>query len=1058
MSPLVAVPQPKLNKANRYWRGVRASKRHLSRAAISEVSDSFPSDIRPHAVVSLLGVHIRGLLDSGASISCLGANGLQRVEQMGLKLKKITQSVHTADGTAQPVIGYINIPIEFKNKSRLICLYVVPSLSQDLYLGMDFWKKFGLAPMMVNEVTASPHVPSPIETASPEIHVLSAEQQAILDAVKNEFLASDKAGLGKTTVLKHRIDVGDATPIKQRHHFVSPVIQEALNAEVDSMLERGIIEESKSAWSSPVLVIKKPDGKRRFCLDCRAVNNVTVKDAYPMPIIDGILASLHETVYISSIDLKDAFWQIELDEQSKDKTAFTVPGRPLYQFVRMPFGLCNAPQTMCRLMDKVINSELREYVFVYIDDLLVVSKCFDTHITRLKAVAKCLREANLTINVLKSKFVMKEIKYLGHLVGHGQIKADPGKVDAITNFPVPNTVRQVRRFLGMCGWYRRYIAGFAATASPITDLLGKQHARFVWSDAAQMAFDKLKQSLTSAPVLSHPDFTRPFVIQCDASNTGVGGVLYQLDEEGEEHPIAFMSHKLNSAQRNYSVTEQECLAAMLSLKKFRGYVEGMTFKIVTDHASLKWLMSQKDLTGRLARWSLKLQAFDFTIEHRKGSANLVPDALSRVFVDELAATTPVVCPLDLDDPAFDDNEYLALKAKIEAAQGTLPDLQVRDRQVYIRTQRRIGDINAENTYWKLWVPASMTANTIKHAHEPPLASHPGIGKTLERLKRQFYWPKMGRQVVQFVKGCQVCKETKAPNVTLRPPMGSQIKADRPWQRLYIDFLGPYPRSKAGNTTLFIVLDQFTKFVMLKPMRKASATAVTKFLEEDIFNLFGVPESIWSDNGVQFTSKEFRGLVEKFGIKHIRTATHSPQSNASERVNRSILAAIRSYVATDQQNWDANISAISGALRNNVHEATGYTPHYLVFGKHFIQHGSCYRLLRELEALPESDIDVLPETEFRLLVEERVRKSLDAAYERHRSAYNSRSRNITFVPGQEIYRRNFQLSNFAKGVNAKLGKQWSKARIVRQIGNSMYELEDLSGKGISLPYHAKDLKQ
>lgn len=436
-------------------------------------------------------------------------------------MKDIKTSVHTADGAAQAVLGFVDVEIKYSNKSRKIRLYVVPSLSQELYLGIDFWREFGLAPVMIEELRTVDNTPH-IEDRDPNTHDLSKDQQTLLDSVKNEFLSSEIAGLGKTTVLQHRIDVGTAQPIKQRHHFVSPAVLAILNAEVDSMLSRGIIEESKSAWSSPVLVFKKPDGKKRFCLDCRAVNKVTIKDAYPMPIIEGIFASLHETVYISSIDLKDAFWQVELEPSSRDKTAFTVPGRPLYQFVRMPFGLCNAPQTMCRLMDRVIKSSLREFVFVYMDDLMVVSMSFDTHVDRLRTVAKCLREANLTINVGKSKFSMNEIKYLGHIVGNGCIKADPGKEDAISNFPVPRTVRQVRSFLGMCGWYQRYISGFAAIAAPMTDLLGK-HTRFEWKEDAQASFEKLKACLTTAPVLSHPDFTKPFVIQCDASKTGGGG-------------------------------------------------------------------------------------------------------------------------------------------------------------------------------------------------------------------------------------------------------------------------------------------------------------------------------------------------------------------------------------------------------------------------------------------------------------------------------------------------------------------------------------------------------
>lgn len=1014
-----------------------------------------PNDARPHATVSLHGVHLLGLLDSGASISCLGQNSLHRVEQLGLKMKKIYQTVHTADGSAQTVLGFVDVCLEFKGKSRTVRLYIIPSLKQELYLGIDFWREFGLAPTMIEEIDGVSQGAQPKQHSETKQHVLSEEQSAELESVKRGFLTSDLVGLGKTSHIRHRIDVGTAAPIKQRHHFVSPAIQQILNREVDSMLERGVIEESESAWSSPALVVRKSNGKMRFCLDCRAVNKVTKKDAYPMPIIDGILASLHETVYITSLDLKDAFWQIEMDPESREKTAFTIPGRPLYHFVRMPFGLCNAPQTMCRLMDKVIPTELREWVFVYIDDLLVVSQTFEDHLKRLKIVAKCLREANLTINLQKSNFCTTEIRYLGHIVGGGCIKPDPGKVDAIWNFPVPRTVRQVRSFLGMCGWYQRYIAGYAAIASPITDLLSK-HPKFIWTDKAQSAFEKLKVCLTSAPVLSHPDFTKPFVIQCDASKTGVGGVLYQVDESGAEHPIAFMSRKLNSAQQNYSVTEQECLAAILSLKKFRGYVEGMSFKIVTDHASLKWLMSHKDHSGRLARWSLKLQSFDFTIEHRKGKENVVPDALSRVHADEISISP--LTPLNLDDEAFDDPEYAVLRDKALDNSTQTPDLEVRGKGLFVRKHHQPLDQTLDVSIWKLWVPNRLVRSVIAAAHEPPLSSHSGVGKTLEKLKRTYFFPKMAVQVAEFVQTCTVCKETKAPNITLRPPMGKRVTADRPWQRLFIDFLGPYPRSKRGNAYLFIALDQFSKFVLLKPMRKATAIEVTKYLESDVFHVFGVPESIWSDNGVQFISKEFKSLLGQYGITHIRTASHAPQSNASERVNRSILAAVRAYLEKGQQTWDEEISAIGSALRNNIHDATGFSPHYLVFGQHFLSHGSCYRLMRELAALPEGDIEILSPPDFRQIVGDKVRKNLEAAYDRHQKSYNTRCRQVDFSVGQEIFRRNFQPSNFQQGHNSKLAKQWLKARIVKKIGTAMYELEDMSGKRLKVAYHAKDLKQ
>lgn len=324
-------------------------------------------------------------------------------------------------------------------------------------------------------------------------------------------------------------------------------------------------EVSNSSWNSPITLVQK-GSKNRLCLDVRKLNSRTIKDAYPLPHIEGILSRLQDTTFISAIDLKDAFWQIPLEEKSREKTSFTVPGRPLYQFTVMPFGLCNAAQRMCRLMDKVIPSVIRSNVFVYLDDLLVCSASFEEHIILLGDVAKCLDRANLTINVEKSKFCYKEVRYLGFVVGNGLIRTDDQKVKAVAEFPEPKTPRQLRRFLGMTGWYRRFVRDYASVAAALHDCLTKDRVKkFSLTLEAKHSFECLKQCLISAPVLRNPDFSRKFYIQCDASSQGVGGVLFQIDDEGNEHPISYMSAKLNKAQRNYSVTELECFAAVLSV-------------------------------------------------------------------------------------------------------------------------------------------------------------------------------------------------------------------------------------------------------------------------------------------------------------------------------------------------------------------------------------------------------------------------------------------------------------------------------------------------------------
>lgn len=1003
-------------------------------------------DPRPYATININNTEVRGLLDSGASISCMGKDVFGTLQRCGLAWKEQPDKVQVANGQQQQIRGYADAQVSFRGITKRIRFFLIPSLSQHLYLGIDFWQAFQLLPQL-DEIAVE--VP-----ATPNMHVLSLEDEARLEAIKATFPSGEKEGLGRTNLLKHAINTGDATPTKQRYHAVSPAVQEKMWTEVDRLLDLGIIEPSQSAWSSPVTIVTKANGKARLCLDARQLNKATVKDAYPTPLIDGIISRLNDTRYISSIDLKDAFWQIELEDAAREKTAFTVPGRPLYQFVRMPFGLCNAGQSMCRLMDLVIPSAMRDYVFVYIDDLLVVSADIETHLERLRVVAECLRMANLSINVEKSKFCMRSIKYLGHIIGDGQIKPDPGRVKCIVEFPTPVTVKQVRRFLGMSGWYQRYISNYAAVASPITDTL-RNATHFRWTPEAQQAFEALKLKLTTAPVLTHPDFAKHFYIQCDASATGVGGVLFQLDGD-DEHPIAFMSKKLNSAQRNYSVTEQECLAAILCVKKFRCYVEGMPFTIITDHASLKWLMSQKDLTGRLARWSLSLQAFDFEIEHRKGSANVVPDTLSRALIEEVEVA--VAEPIELTDPAFQSDEYVKLRVQMEAEAERLPDISVRDGVIYKRTEARTGNNLIDMSFiWKVWVPGDLRTKVMTDAHNPPTAGHGGADRTTELIRRLYYWPGLGRDVRNFVAACTTCKEVKAPNQTLRPPMGKHRPAERPFQHLYIDLLGPYPRSKRGNAYIAIVLDQLSKFVWLKPLRKATAAKVVEFLEADVFHLVGAPETILSDNGVQFLSRDFLSLLSRYGVRPINTGSHAPQANASERVNRSILSSIRAYIEADQSTWDVHVSAIACSLRNSIHATLGKSPYFVAFGQHMIQHGGVYPLLRSMQALPIGDVEVLPAADMRDELNAQMRVRLEEAHQRNAKTYNTRSRDVQYQPGQEVFRRNFQQSDMTKNYNAKLGKQWVPARIVRRKGTCLYELEDRQGNRIKVAYHAKDIR-
>lgn len=533
--------------------------------------------------VNIFNMNLVGLIDTGASITCISGSAAKQFLEKNIPYKKLNEFVTTAGGTQYKVYGCMETEIEFRGVKEILKIYIIPDLKNELYLGIDFVRKFNI----LNIDTSLGQIIEINMSEEENCHSLTPAMRRQLDNTVRLFPSFENEGLGKTLLLEHNIELLlDAKPVKQRYFSVSPAVERLIHDEIDKMLKMNIIELAppNCPWSSPVTLVKRND-KARLCLDSRRLNAVTVRDAYPQPKISNILSRLPKAEFITSLDLKHAFWQIGLAEDSRNMTAFTVPNRPLYRFRVMPFGLTNAPQTMCRLMDIVIPANLRHQVFVYLDDLLIVSSTFDDHLKLLSEVAHHLRSAGLTLNIAKCKWCLKEVKYLGYVIGNGVIKTDSDKISAIRDLPPPKSIREVRRFMGLASWYRRFIDNFSALTSPISDLT-KKTKNFTWTKEADESFRQLKTCLTTAPVLITPNFGKPFVIQCDASMHGIGGVLAQEDEEGVERPIAFYSYKLNQAQRKYSITELECLAALKCIEKFREYVEGHTFTVVTDHASL----------------------------------------------------------------------------------------------------------------------------------------------------------------------------------------------------------------------------------------------------------------------------------------------------------------------------------------------------------------------------------------------------------------------------------------------------------------------------------------
>lgn len=488
-------------------------------------------------------------------------------------------------------------------------------------------------------------------------HLNAEEAQALLQLCSDfsDIFHLPGEHLSCTNALKHEIKTTSDIPIHTKTYRFPEVHKAEVKNQINKMLEQNIIEPSDSPWSSPIWVVpKKLDAsntqKWRVVIDYRRLNDVTIGDTYPIPQITEILDQLGNSKYFSTLDLASGFHQIKLNEADKVKTAFNVP-EGHFQFLRMPFGLKNAPSTFQRLMNSALSGLQGTRCFVYLDDIVCYSYDIKSHILNLTSIFQRIRQFNLKLQPDKCEFLRREVCYLGHVITEQGVKPNPDKIKAVTEYPVPKSPKDIKSFLGLVSYYRRFIPEFSQTAKPLTNLLKKDTA-FIWENQHQLAFEILKRKLTSAPLLIYPDFTKPFILTCDASNYAVGAVLSQ-GQIGKDRPVAFASRTLNKSECNYSTTEKELLAILYGCKTFRPYLYGNKFQIVTDHRPLKWLFNHKDPGSKLQRWRLKLEEYEYEIVYRKGKLNSAADALSRYPVNP-------VYPTNKDDlnpnPIVESNE------------------------------------------------------------------------------------------------------------------------------------------------------------------------------------------------------------------------------------------------------------------------------------------------------------------------------------------------------------------------------------------------------------------
>lgn len=767
--------------------------------------------------------------------------------------------------------------------------------------------------------------------------VNETDRNKLINILKNyeHCFASSLKDLGCTNVCEMSIEVNNKAPIVYRPYRLSHDERQKVRSMVDDMLEAGVIRESASEYASPVILVRKKDGNLRLCIDYRMLNSVTVKERYPMPIIEDEIARLAGQACFITLDLASGYYQVPISESSKPLTSFVTPDGQ-YEFNRMPFGLANAPAVFQRMMNKVLGSARFTKATAYIDDLLIYGQNVDDCLTKLEDILKLLEKANLTLNLAKCEFLKDKIDYLGYEISAYGVRPGNKKIQSVVDFPCPTSVHGVRQFLGLASYFRKFISGFAMIAHPLSRLL-KKDVSWSWGSEQDEAFNILKRKLVQRPVLAIFNPSAETELHTDASKVGVGGILMQRSSSDEPfHPVAFYSRQTSPEEKNFHSYELETLAVICSLKKFRVFLLGQHFRIVSDCHALRTTFAKRDLIPRIARWWLLLQEFSCSVEYRPGVKMAHVDALSRNPVSKWEHSIdqyPMIMTITQDDwlhtLQLGDTELnrirdiLTSELDPEGLKYIKDNYIIKDNGLY-----KCVDGDKNNIRWA--VPKGARWQICRLNHDE--IGHLGAEKTLERIKKTYWFPRMAKFIRKYVSACIECAYSKKGNHNKEGFLNPIPKVEVPFHTLHIDHLGPFVRSKKGNSYILVVVDAFTKFIFIIPVRNTKTINAVSALEK-VFDIFRSPDRIVSDRGTCFTSHSFKKFCSDKGIKHVLNAVASPQSNGQvERYNRTILDSLTAQnLNHNEREWDTKIGRIQWGLNNSLQKTTGRTPAEIMFG-------------------------------------------------------------------------------------------------------------------------------
>jgi len=920
-----------------------------------------------------------------------------------------------ANGTTFTCKGPVHLEFSvgsFQGKAA----FLVADLAFDVVLGLKWLRSSGaslnlkegsvsfpslasLSPLQVVQVPQATTSSSPLALVDWPKEI-SPDLKAVLRQFTEVFPPSLPMVLPPDRGCEFHIDLRPGTrPVVRPMRRFSPPDMAALRKETDDLLASGLIKVSDSEFGAQVLFVDKKDGTRRMCVDYRSLNEATVKDAYPLPLIDEIFDRLKSAKYFSKLDLRSGYHQLKMKPEDTHKTAFRTPYGS-FEFLVLPFGLSNAPGAFMRMMDKVFPPhQFRDFLGPFIDDLLIFSSSWEEHLIHVKLVLSRLQEAKLYAKLSKCMFGVTQVEYLGHIISGGGISSHPGKVSAVQEMPAPKNVAELRSFIGMVTYFHKFIKNFARLAVPLHALF-KKGIKWTWSSDCQESFEALKRALSVAPILRPFDPTLPVIVQTDASMKAVGAVLLQESSTGLK-PVAFYSRKLEDRETRYTVQELEMLAVISALEKWEHYLLGVPFKLESDHRSLEHVKTSKDPSKRVERWLSALSRFNFDIVYRPGPTNAVADSLSRL-VPSLAAITSLSADPELLSKikeGYRDDVYFGPVFQKWVLDES-PSAKFAPR--YSRCFARDGLLYFSDPLGdRLCIPAlpEVKLLLLRESHDAVAAGHFGLEKTYQSLARRFFWPRLASSVKKFVSACQTCQAMKADT---RPTAGVYRPVDvpdRPWESVGMDFITGLPTSVEGFDSILTVVDRFSKMAHFIPtVKTVTAPEVATLFVNQVFRFHGLPSSIVSDRDPKFTSEFWQALMTKLGTKLRMSTVDHPQSDGqAERANYSIIQLLKTFCSENAKSWSSLLPTLEFAHNNAPNKSSGVSPFFACTGAH-------PRVAQDFVAGPlathqSMGVDLLARLK---TISQKVRDSLTDAQDSQAEIANRGRREVVYKIGDKVW--------------------------------------------------------